>query len=1320
MAVSNELAKPDSEDDFEAMCHAIYRRMWNDSTCSRVGGPGQSQFGIDIIGYDGKITVGIQCKHYKKKAFTLSTITNDVALADEANLDIDHMLFATTAPNKTNLVLDVRKLSEQRRREGKFTVSIDFWEEISGHLRIHPEVGKAYIRNFPGAQITEIQETTEAYFRLYGQDREVSGQFQLQVLDSQRSLEEKIEALTASVNANLSRDVIPEAQGDEADPRVVASLDFIRDRIREGKCHDAGQMLEALGDPAQLRDQFSRFRWHTNHAAIALLEGRSEDAATEFLDAFELAPDHEKAHINKTHAYILLKDLSKAVDSCETGLAKFPLSAPLWALKLNLRLLKGDADPERNLPEDLQDTSDILYTRAYLAEMRGDSQMATELLQRSLQTDPNSFDAKRAYLASALVWAEKDPVLAYHGQLTETQRTTLEDAVARMEPLDQVLYAIQPDHISLEVTNNIASALMLLGKSERGHAFAEASLRRHPLSEGLLRIRLNELEQQQKLAEIHALTDHRLNELTPNVLGALAEISANHGQLKWHAEVILAAEASDMEIDKLNELRALSIHAQWMAGAHQEAIEAAEALLQKNPDQLLPRIIIGNMLLKLGRSDDALSHARKCSQLLVAEGTSLEVLHVAELYYWLEKYQEAGALYARLVKVPGNDEFTRKWLICLIESDQRRRAQEVIDQLSPSVREFPTFVRIEANLARRTGNWSRMRDLLAKEIARTPDDSRVAIGYVGALHRLGNRDDLLPYLSSDPTFKNAPAEDEFAFANYQELHGYTGLAIRRLYRQFRSHPGSTQSASFYLGSILIGQRIEELDPPLEVQAGTVVHLRTATETRCIAIDFDDVLGDESWPELVAPNTDLAKSLIGRKVGESVSIPDVFGDSPAEIIALESIYTFAASKAQTQIATTAVPAGPLRSVKIVKDDGELNIEPLLESARQRKAQVQRAFDNYRQHRFPLTMLAKILGSDPATLVTEWPYKEATLFVGIGTHEERDTACEILRSGGRRYVLDLLTVAELVRRKTFEPAIHILGVPLVPQTLREHLIMLQHLAAGPRGSASLSEAEGQLQLTETPDVYYDQHENLLREMLVCVDKYCEVVPTFGPEEITGIHRTLAQAVDVDTLDSLYLAAERNAVLVSEDGSLRLLSPEAGVRVSMGIQPILIEACEKGFLSQDAYADIVIAKLTERHDFISVRAEDLISVAKRTPAQVSDDVKLALETFRLPTLEISSGVRVACEFLQHCIGRVQPSTLAAYGKLALDVLQFERPVLADEIHRAIATALIGVESRGRKLNARERQLFAPLLEAPERRQFTPRMTPLALAIRKLIHNR
>jgi tetratricopeptide (TPR) repeat protein len=920
MAVSNELAKPHGDDDFEAMCHSLYRLMWNDTSCCRMGGPGQSQFGIDIIGNDGKKTVGIQCKHYNKKPFTLRTVTDDVALADGAKLDIDHMLFSTTAANKSELVVAVHRLSSQRKSEGKFTVSVDFWEEISGHLRLYPQVGRVYIRNFPGADVLEIKETTETHFRLYESDRETTEQFQTTILNSQRNFTEQLEAL-------LSREVTPTAKGDEADPKMVSTLDLIRDMIRDGKCFDAKQLLKTLGDPAHFRDQFSRFRWHTNYGAIALQEGEIGDAAREFLKAFEFASDNEKAHLNKVHAYILLKDITAAEFACEQGIANFPESAPLWAMNLNVRLLQGDNNPEGILPESLLETIDILYAKAYLADKRGDFQLASELFYRCLQIDAASFDVKRAYLASALSWVCQDQVLAYHGQITETQRATLENAIVQLEPLEQLLPSIQSDHLSVELTNNVAIALMVLGESERGRLLAVNSLRRHPLTEGLLRIRLQELDQRHDLAEIHNLTDNRLTDLSPLVLGIfiLAEISANHGHLEWHKKVMAFVECSDMKPDDLNELRTLSMHAKWVSGARKEAIKEAEAYLKNNPTHILPKIILSNFLIRVGQRNEAINHAINCLPLLGDEVKTLDVLHVAELLFQLNLYQEAEKLYARLVLTLGNDEFTRKWLICMIESDQRRRAQDTINKLSTTIRELPMFVRIEANLARCSGDWCKMRDLLGKELIRTPDDSRIALGYIGALHRLEDKIVLPEYLSSDPKFKDATVEEEFEFAKYQDFHGYTKLAIHRLYRLYQSHPGNSHAASFYLGQVLIGKQGNELSPPLNVEPGTVVYLRTSSETRIIAIDFESDMEAQCWPELMSPDDEQAKLLFGRTVGESVIVQSAFGKKEAEIIALESIYAFAASKAHAQVAAAAVPSGPIWSVKIIKESGELDIE-----------------------------------------------------------------------------------------------------------------------------------------------------------------------------------------------------------------------------------------------------------------------------------------------------------------------------------------------------------------------------------------------------------
>jgi tetratricopeptide (TPR) repeat protein len=812
-----------------------------------------------------------------------------------------------------------------------------------------------------------------------------------------------------------------------------------------------------------------------------------------------------------------------------------------------------------------------------------------------------------------------------------------------------------------------------------------------------------------------------LKELPPPVLGILAEITANRGELAWHANVMATAEASELEPQRLRELRVLSMHAHWMAGKRTEAVDAARTYLQAHPEHVLARVVLGQMLRQIGQKTEATKEAVTCLAHLTDRAPSLEVLQVADLFFDLQQFRDAGSLYSRLVKSPGNDAFTRRLLICLVESDQRRRARDTLDQLAPDVQALPLFRRIEANLARRMGDWTRMRDLLAKELEQHPDDSSLAVGYVSAMYRLDDKATLTAYLASNPRFKDSSLENEFEFSKYQGMHGLTGMAIARLYRLYRDNSGSTQAASFYLGQLLLGQHIPELDPPAEVRPGAVVHLRSAVETRVIAIDIDAAKNVGGWPELISPDSEPAKKLNGLTVGNKVSLSQNFDDREVEVIGIESLYAFVGQRAHEQVAAAAVPAGPLRSVRIIKDDGELDIDMLIKSAQQRSEHVRSTFENYQQHRFPISILAKAIGSDPVTLLLDWPFREATFFVGFGTHEEREAAAKVLRQGGHRYVLDLLTIAEFVQYKSFDAVVKLLGRPLIPQTVREHLLVLMQLGDKLQSSASLGEQDGQLQMTDIPPAYHEDRKTLLREILRCMDDKCEVVPTVGPPEVTDIHRSLAEVLDNASLDTLYLCIERDAVLVSDDGALRLFGSEAGAPMSMGVQPVLMEACDKGQLSKDAYADAVLGKLTSGHDFVSVRADDILTLAKRTPSRVSEGIRTMLETFRKPTLDIVSGVQVSCEFLNLAIQQLRPMVAAEYGKQILEVLQHERPQLSDAIHRVVAHSVQQALQRlKRKLRSQEIKAFSPLLDAPKQSEVSLRLTPLAAAIHELFPQR
>ena len=150
-------------------------------------------------------------------------------------------------------------------------------------------------------------------------------------------------------------------------------------------------------------------------------------------------------------------------------------------------------------------------------------------------------------------------------------------------------------------------------------------------------------------------------------------------------------------------------------------------------------------------------------------------------------------------------------------------------------------------------------------------------------------------------------------------------------------------------------------------------------------------------------------------------------------------------------------------------------------------------------------------------------------------------------------------------------------------------------------------------------------------------------------------------------------------------------------------------------------VVGKLAAGHDFISLRAEDMLTLANRTPVRVSDGVRTALESFRKSTLDIISGVQVSCEFISQAIQSLQPTVAAAYGTLILEALLHGRPQHTDAIRRAVArTVGHALQNHTRKLRLPERKAFTPLLDAPDQPEFSFRMTPLAAAIYKIFHRR
>lgn len=1191
MAVTNELAFPENDNLFEEMCFHLYRMEWKDPGCTRLGGAGQVQFGLDIIGTHVTQQIGVQCKHYVKKPFTLATVEADVKKADDAGIVVDHVIFATTAANKSELVLKVRELSNARKKAGKFTVSVAFWQELSGMLRLNKEVAREYIPGFPGGTLLLIKDAAEETLAAVRSSSERDSEFQAEMRGQFTGITDSMSTMAAAAS-------LPESRGTEAEPLIAKSLDLIRCKLLEGRPKEAFELLDSLGNPDRFTDTYSQFRWHTNRAAALLLDGKKPDAAREYLAAAAIDPKLEKAWTNRAHGHLLLDNANAALEATREGLAAYPESAPLWALHVAAKQLTGDAEPDRDVPKHLLDTTDVRFTLSHVRYKQHRLEDSLDLIRLCAEVEAPSLEVRRCYLAAAMSWAAVDPVAAHHDQMLPKQRQALADALSLLEPLEATLATLQIDSVSEELCNNVCLALLLTRNWTRARAIAATGLARHPNLEGLLRVRVNELADKEDFGGLHQLTDGHYGELPNSTLATLAEVSANKGDLAWHQSVMAVLDTREHTPHQATELRALTSHAHWEAGDKDKALQLSHELLAEQPNHVLTHVMVARRLMQMGELIPAARQVDLAVQALQPDSPMIDVLYVADLLNDRNLYPEAAALYERVVTSPAGNGLTQRFLACLIESGQRRKAREVLDALAPEVRDTSVFRRIESNLARQTGDWPRMRDVLKQELDRTPTDSGVAVGYIGALHRIpGEKGVLEAYLASDPTFDGKQPFNEVEVAKYQREHGLPELAIQRLYRLFRSHPNDSAIGGYYLAQVLIGTAVPELaHAPTVVAAGVAVHLRSGAEVRYIAIDFDEAIEGATWPELVTPASDLAGKLLGKVIGDKVTLTRGIGDFEYEVVGLSPLYGFAATKVHELLAVTADPGGPMWSVNLAKADGSFDFEPLFAMARHKSAGIVDALKNYTQLRFPLATLAQLVGTEPLTLMLDWPYSKASLFVSIGTQEERDVAFKLLVAGGKRFVIDLPTLGELVGSGVFRAVAPLLSRPLVPQTAREELTnIIQYQEMAPSGM-SLREEDGQYIREEANQEQLDRRLALLREMLVCIDELCEVTPVLGPVNITDNHRAMEMLLDKATLDAVYLALERDAVLLSDDGGLRLAVPSVGLTNSIAVQPLLLFALERGVLEHSLYVDVVMGKVARNHDFINVRTEDLVAIACR----------------------------------------------------------------------------------------------------------------------------
>jgi len=151
---------PQNWQDFEKFLKGVVDVIWEQQGWQNYGRQGQSQAGIDLYGYDSKGNfVGIQCK---KKNLTnsdgqllINSLITEKLINDEIKSaetikspELNKLIFATTSSRDAKIQDIVKNIDNERRKNGKFTVEIWFWEDFQALIERHIQLMYWYYSDY--------------------------------------------------------------------------------------------------------------------------------------------------------------------------------------------------------------------------------------------------------------------------------------------------------------------------------------------------------------------------------------------------------------------------------------------------------------------------------------------------------------------------------------------------------------------------------------------------------------------------------------------------------------------------------------------------------------------------------------------------------------------------------------------------------------------------------------------------------------------------------------------------------------------------------------------------------------------------------------------------------------------------------------------------------------------------------------------------------------------------------------------------------------------------------------------------------------------
>jgi tetratricopeptide (TPR) repeat protein len=1190
------------------MCAQVYGVVFDDRMQKMNGRSGQVQGGVDVfVKEPGVGRVGIQCKKYTLKPVKWEDVEDEVNKADKHKTPIKKLILATTAPNDATLLKKVQELSDEREAKGLFPVEIEFWGDICNHIDRYPVLQDHYAPHTPGA----------AYHR---QEASLSALGDI-VLETK--------AMVQSIAG------LPPARPDSVDRLISDQLDRTNELLKVGRYRDALDHLAVVGKDLEPFDAHQKARWYLQKGfSLWFMRVDDQEAAGLFLKAFETYPDDERMAAAQVRGLMLQKKLDEARVAGESALERFPDSQQVWFALANARLLQGVPVQMKDVPEALKQEPDILQFVAQAELKRGNLDEAIRLSEEAANHPLAGFFIRANAAWVAAECGSRFPVGALAGALPVRETKALEFAIGLFNPWHERLWNVQSDSVG-ETAAHLGYALLMLHRFTEALALARDAETHGYRSFELLRIQVTALFDLDREEELLRLATERLAEMNPASLIIVGQVAAKDGNVALLEQTIEAALAFDPTDEETMELlRALRWNALMQADRQETAVNEVLSAKVEVAGGLLSACVAARVLNRAGRTLEADAVVQRAKAIVTPESTDAQKFMLAELLFSVRQFAEAGALYERWVTPGGLSELHNRLLACYVRSNNRRKAKELIAKLPVDWIENDDTRSLAIELGQQAADWAFLRPLVDAQLKRYPD----AVGswlFKLSVSLRSSPAEFQNDLRIVPELLDGPIRGTTQLAGLELRYGEAERGMRRLYRMLRSNLDEPEALSAYFISIMgAPDKLPLMEPTMPaVAAGTCVALVDEFGQSTQLVIDPAALGElpkrDGYSDAAAPQ---AAALLRAIVGQQVELPLLaFGDMKRyTVTAIQSAYRYMLQVVHER----ANALGGLPHLKMVHvgatGDGERDLAHMKAEVMRSSAVSHQLFDAYATGHMTLSGFASRQGRTVVEVVLGWPTDGPPLFVGRETDTERIAALELIARPDAVYVIDALTLAELVNLEVQEVLRHLPKVLVSTKTK----VMLEEVlreAEEDRSVATSTEVNGELAIIEHDARYHTRRIDFCKAVLATVEMYCEVQPAYGELENEGEMPRLVDVLQDEELEVLLLARATNATVLTLDGRFRFVLELVAKVSGVWPQALLMHCAKNELVAPVKLTSATIRQFLLNRSPVLLRSADLVWMALQGGVYLQRGMRLFKDHLSSNGTDFVSAVRVTFEFLE-----------------------------------------------------------------------------------------